>query len=516
MKNKSYFGDRYNRVKLYKKGKFWVASSLTFLSLGIGVAGIAHAQEMPQTSIEAAQISSQRLVSESSKASIQTQSSSQLEKVKVQSETEKSAATVVSSSSVKPNSSLQQSSSLASATSSTTVSSQSLKSSSSRVLSSAVSSSKTSTSLSSKESSQGENSKSSSRVPSSLSSETSQSSIKQNSVTGSTSSATPLVDGEKEKLSNDPELPSSIKTTVNDGQRLNAINPAIKNHDENENATFATANKLYDISSTYIGDITLSPEDAQNIDMDDLDARWYIKYETNDGQPINNVITSDDRWDNGEIYYPYEAGSNVRTDTESGVNYLSKNGYSLDQVELNYFINPWNQQVTVTLYFDHSRITGKPVNVVYQTADGKVLGTGTASYETSSGTAETTPYVGDTYTTTAKTFTGYQLTNTPSNATGTVTDSTQTVTYTYAPIQEKVNVQIIDDTTHQTIKTVTINGSFGQTVSETTNDILQKNLTNAVNYNVVSSDWPSSLTFNTSNNGATYTIHVSHKRSLRQ
>ena len=73
-----------------------------------------------------------------------------------------------------------------------------------------------------------------------------------------------------------------------------------------------------------------------------------------------------------------------------------------------------------------------------------------------------------------KTFTGYQLTNTPSNATGTVTDSTQTVTYTYAPVQEKVNVQIIDDTTHQTIKTVTVNGSFGQTVSETTNDILQK------------------------------------------
>ena len=330
-------------------------------------------------------------------------------------------------------------------------------------------------------------------------------------MTGSTPSATPLVDGEKGTLSNGPEFPSAVKTTVNDGQRLSEINPIIKNHDENENATFAATNKLYDISSTYVGDITLSPEDAQNIDMDDLDARWYIKYETNDGQLINDVITSEDRWDNGEIYYPYEAGSSVRTDTESGVNYLSKNGYSLDQVEINYFINPWNQQVTVTLYFDHSRIAGKPVNVVYQTADGKVLGTGTASYENSSGTAESTPYVGDTYTTTAKTFTGYQLTNTPSNATGTVTDSAQTVTYTYAPIQEKVNVQIIDDTTHQTIKTVTVNGSFGQTVSETTNDILQKNLTNAANYNVVSSTWPSSLTFNTSNNGATYTIHVSHK-----
>ena len=69
-----------------------------------------------------------------------------------------------------------------------------------------------------------------------------------------------------------------------------------------------------------------------------------------------------------------------------------------------------------------------------------------------------TPYVGDTYTTTAEKFKGYQLgyqlTGIPSNATGAVTDSTQMVTYTYAPIQEKVNVQIIDDTTHQTIKTV--------------------------------------------------------------
>ncbi len=477
-----------------------------------GVAtGIAHAQEVPQASIESAKISSQRLVSENSKASIQIQSSSQLEKIKVQSETEKSATTEVPSSSVKPNSSLQQSSSLVSAASSLAVSSQSSKSSSSHMSSSAISSSKASISLNSKESSQVESSKSSSEVTSSLSFKASQSSTKQNSMTGSTPSATPLVDGEKGTLSNGPEFPSAVKTTVNDGQRLSEINPIIKNHDENENATFAATNKLYDISSTYVGDITLSPEDAQNIDMDDLDARWYIKYETNDGQLINDVITSEDRWDNGEIYYPYEAGSSVRTDTESGVNYLSKNGYSLDQVEINYFINPWNQQVTVTLYFDHSRIAGKPVNVVYQTADGKVLGTGTASYENSSGTAESTPYVGDTYTTTAKTFTGYQLTNTPSNATGTVTDSAQTVTYTYAPIQEKVNVQIIDDTTHQTIKTVTVNGSFGQTVSETTNDILQKNLTNAANYNVVSSTWPSSLTFNTSNNGATYTIHVSHK-----
>ncbi|WP_282458646.1 mucin-binding protein [Ligilactobacillus aviarius] len=466
---------------------------------------------MPQASIESAKISSQRLVSENSKASIQIQSSSQLEKIKVQSETEKSATTEVPSSSVKPNSSLQQSSSLVSAASSLAVSSQSSKSSSSHMSSSAISSSKASISLNSKESSQVESSKSSSEVTSSLSFKASQSSTKQNSMTGSTPSATPLVDGEKGTLSNGPEFPSAVKTTVNDGQRLSEINPIIKNHDENENATFAATNKLYDISSTYVGDITLSPEDAQNIDMDDLDARWYIKYETNDGQLINDVITSEDRWDNGEIYYPYEAGSSVRTDTESGVNYLSKNGYSLDQVEINYFINPWNQQVTVTLYFDHSRIAGKPVNVVYQTADGKVLGTGTASYENSSGTAESTPYVGDTYTTTAKTFTGYQLTNTPSNATGTVTDSAQTVTYTYAPIQEKVNVQIIDDTTHQTIKTVTVNGSFGQTVSETTNDILQKNLTNAANYNVVSSTWPSSLTFNTSNNGATYTIHVSHK-----
>ena len=35
MKSKSYIGNRYNRVKLYKKGKFWVASSITVLAVVI-------------------------------------------------------------------------------------------------------------------------------------------------------------------------------------------------------------------------------------------------------------------------------------------------------------------------------------------------------------------------------------------------------------------------------------------------------------------------------------------------
>ena len=51
MKSKSYIGNRYNRVKLYKKGKFWVASSITFLSLGIG-AGVStvHAANISSSS----------------------------------------------------------------------------------------------------------------------------------------------------------------------------------------------------------------------------------------------------------------------------------------------------------------------------------------------------------------------------------------------------------------------------------------------------------------------------------
>lgn len=35
MKAKSYFGDKINKVKLYKKGKLWVAASMTFVALGM-------------------------------------------------------------------------------------------------------------------------------------------------------------------------------------------------------------------------------------------------------------------------------------------------------------------------------------------------------------------------------------------------------------------------------------------------------------------------------------------------
>lgn len=35
MKNKSYFGDKFIKVRLYKKGKLWIIASLTFITLGM-------------------------------------------------------------------------------------------------------------------------------------------------------------------------------------------------------------------------------------------------------------------------------------------------------------------------------------------------------------------------------------------------------------------------------------------------------------------------------------------------
>lgn len=78
MKSKSYIGNRYNRVKLYKKGKFWVASSITFLALGIGAeVTTVHAANVSSSSrneeVEAVSSSRTSAVSARSLSSIHVQ-----------------------------------------------------------------------------------------------------------------------------------------------------------------------------------------------------------------------------------------------------------------------------------------------------------------------------------------------------------------------------------------------------------------------------------------------------------
>ena len=67
-----------------------------------------------------------------------------------------------------------------------------------------------------------------------------------------------------------------------------------------------------------------------------------------------------------------------------------------------------------------TKMTAGKVNVVYQSTDGKVLGS-----------EKLTGLSGESYTTSAKSFTGYTLSSTPANASGTFTEGTITVTYTY-------------------------------------------------------------------------------------
>ena len=101
--------------------------------------------------------------------------------------------------------------------------------------------------------------------------------------------------------------------------------------------------------------------------------------------------------------------------------------------------------------------TGK-VKVVYQSTDGKTLGSETL-----------TGLEGESYTTSAKTFSGYTLSGTPSNATGKFTSGTTTVTYTYksdvVPVPTLVNNSTVSATTISlggTVK-VTAKGSGGTT-----------------------------------------------------
>ena len=100
---------------------------------------------------------------------------------------------------------------------------------------------------------------------------------------------------------------------------------------------------------------------------------------------------------------------------------------------------------------DGKAVSAGKVKVVYQSTDGKTLGSETL-----------TGLEGDSYTTSAKTFSGYTLSGTPSNATGKFTSGTTTVTYTYTPdvipIDELINNSTLSATTIKLGNSVTATG----------------------------------------------------------
>ena len=68
MRSKSYIGKRFNRIKLYKKGKMWVAASITVFSLGI-TGTVAHADSL-NSSVSTDSTASQKSTKISSKSSL--------------------------------------------------------------------------------------------------------------------------------------------------------------------------------------------------------------------------------------------------------------------------------------------------------------------------------------------------------------------------------------------------------------------------------------------------------------
>ena len=51
MRSKSYFGNKVNKIKLYKKGKLWVAASMTFITLGLSAFSTVDADQVASSSL---------------------------------------------------------------------------------------------------------------------------------------------------------------------------------------------------------------------------------------------------------------------------------------------------------------------------------------------------------------------------------------------------------------------------------------------------------------------------------
>ena len=497
MKSKSYIGNRYNRVKLYKKGKFWVASSITFLSLGIG-AGVStvHAANISSSSrneeVEEVSSSSASKINAWSFSSIHMQQQSVASSVIEASASQKSNSISSSRESQSQtdssvSSSVQSSSSVSSA-SSTSKQSSAVKSSSSKQASS---------------SSEDASSVHSSSVKSSLSSTDSS---KKNAEQSSTASSMSKINGvtADKALASDLTNKEDSVLGANAGTKFVQNIPVIanrKNDEEdqaNDNAiSLKDAAKVEDaVQPQSLGSIF---DDGLDDDIDDSTyGDWKIYFVTTDGTTIH-----------GSAGYIGMEGYQVEEQLEPIVDSIENQGYQY-VIDLSSSLTDPDGESTVycTLVFKQvSRTQGQPVTVKYVTKDGKTLGTGTAEYTSPDGDTDTTPYVGDTYSTSAETSKGYHLVKNPTNATGTVTSSAQTVTYTYAPDTQKVTINYIDPSEGTIVDSDTVTVSYGTNTDYNAQQYVNENMPG---YEISGSDLPSNgvLSYGSA---TSYSVYLDHK-----
>ena len=509
MKQKTYFGKRLNRVKLYKKGKFWVASTLTFISTELMMAAPVHASKVD--SVSQSSVISQTITSSSSSLVSNSNLSSSSNSNSIES-SNSSVSKKDSSSSLKSSIS----SSSISKSSATSSSSELVKSSSSSV---AVSSSSQSSSASSVRSKTEADVKKSS---SSINSSSLTSSSSESSSTSSSTDTSSVQDADAAEISNDSDL-----NAQNDLKVANAVTqlqdtPVVKNKEDNDSAATAlTPNTQQDANDDplkraltrlylQITDDDVSVSDAeQEYNYDYLSGEWYIFFEDEKGNLLPVTYPGLGYTADGELYFG-GTGSSVRKAVKSAVQDVDNEGYTLDHLALNVSLTQWNNTFTFYLHFkEKPQQLGKPVTVIYKTQDGKVLGKGQAVYTNAQGQTDSKPYQNDSYDTSAKNFAGYHLVDIDGNSQGLVTNQPQTVTYIYAPNQESVTINFVDDEENEkNVGHVNVSGTFGSTASENVQDYVAQNLPN---YVYVSTDWPGSIEFTTANNGKSYTVHLKHK-----
>ena len=367
MRGKSYIGKRFNRIKLYKKGKMWVAASITVFSLGI-TGTVAHADSL-NSSVSTDSTASQKLTKASSKSNLILRASAPSKRENTLSATVK----------VKPvNTSNSQGSGLkASSSNAQRINS----SSSSQDDNNNQKSSATATTV-----------KNSGSLTGSASSH-SQESLVQNSSsisserqvypkTGSLVNKTkvPQVIGEKGKNAlNSLKLPDKEKL-LNNQDLVNKLKnmPAIVNRKNDDKDLAALSNKAGDNARGMF-------DDYENFDHF---GSWSIYFQDENGNEIYPVQG-----------YSYAGPNYVQNQITQIINELIYSGYEyieMDPKQSISFDTIDGYYMFVTLIF--KKLPPQPggkVTVNYETQDGKLLGSTTASYQTQGGETDPEPHVND-------------------------------------------------------------------------------------------------------------------------
>ena len=461
----------------------WVAASITVFSLGI-TGTVAHADNLNAT-VSSSSVS-QKLIEGSSSNRVKTTSqvinSSKQETASLKTSSKAKVAETTSRLSLTSSSSQQtQSSSLSEQTSS--------QKSSSLTVSESSSNSKGASSASKSISSQGRVSNSSSTLT--------KGEVRPengNETNGSTDNL--QVIGEKgENALNNLELPDKEKL-LNNQDLINKLKdmPAIVNRENDKNNLAAAATSAGDNARGMFDDAS---------DFDHF-GNWTIYFQ----DEYENEIYPVDGYSNaGPNYVNRQVTKDVNNIIDEGYEYVGidyTQSYAFDTINGYYTF--------ITLVF--KKLPPQPggkVTVNYETQDGKLLGSTTASYQTLGGETDPEPHVNDVYTSVIKKFKGYHIAEVPSNAYGTVTASPQTVTYIYQADTETVTINFVDQSDGDSlVKQVHVSGNYDTTANFDVNSYVSQHLKG---YEVVSSNWPTTgvLLGADSSSQAPYQVVLKHK-----